>query len=280
MNDPIQASNPFVDLSPPYSVIYADPPWQFNDSCNAGNRGAVHKYDVMDIDAICALPVGDLAAKDCLLAMWWVAAMPEEALAVVKAWGFTLKTMKGFTWHKTTAGGKDAFGMGSYTRANTEDCLFAIRGKRFRADAGVPQLIHAQIGRHSQKPDEARTRLERLCGDVKRVELFARQRAPGWDAFGNQVGPMEPPPVPTVEIPVMPPEGLLESMAARYNHAFGNESGGMSDEQIEEMRRTGNLMGGQYMTSREREVTLFTMSQLHEEVVGRGFYRYPKGDAA
>lgn len=181
-------SNPFSDLTPPYRVIYADPPWQFKDSASAGKRGAAHKYPVMSLQDICRLPVETLADHDCLLAMWWVPAMPEEALAVVEAWGFKVKTMKGFTWHKLTKRGHDHFGMGSYTRANTEDCLFAIRGRRFRADAGIPQLIHAQVREHSQKPWEARRRLERLCGEVRRVELFARERFDGWDAFGNQIG--------------------------------------------------------------------------------------------
>lgn len=277
MSDSPLQPYPFADLSPPYSLIYADCPWQFNDSANAGKRGAVHKYPVMSVEDICALPVGDLAAKDCLLALWWVGAMPEEALAVVKAWGFTLKTMKGFTWHKLTKNGKDAYGMGHYTRANTEDCLFAIRGKRFRADAGVPQLIHAEIGRHSEKPEEARARLERLCGDVKRVELFSRGRYKGWDVWGNDVPDAQPEPIETTTIPVIPPEGLLESMAIRLDHTFG-VSHGMTDEQIEFARNSPDVVEAmearQHMTSQERAARLGQMAQVHKEVVGKGFYRY------
>ena len=113
--------------------------------------------------------------------------MPEEALEVVKAWGFTLKTMKGFTWHKTTKHGKSHFGMGHWTRANTEDCLFAVRGKPKRANADVRQFIEAPRGRHSAKPDEVRERLVRLMGDVPRLEMFAREAIPGWDVWGNEV---------------------------------------------------------------------------------------------
>lgn len=170
-----------------FNLIYADPPWQYRDKANAGRRGACHKYDVMTLSDIMALPVLELAAADCLLALWWVAPMPAEALAVVTAWGFTLKTMKGFTWHKLTKNGHDHFGMGNWTRANSEDCLFAVRGKPQRVDAGVRQMITAPVGRHSEKPAEARQRLERLLGDVPRVELFARATAPGWVSWGNQV---------------------------------------------------------------------------------------------
>lgn len=179
-----------------YELIYADPSWTYRDKCHAGERGAGYKYELMPLDKICALPIKEIAAKDCLLAMWWVPTQPLEALQVVQAWGFTLKTMKGFTWHKLTKNGKDHIGMGNYTRANTEDCLFATRGRPSRVNKGVRQFfediehddyLNERIGRHSEKPAEARTRLELLLGDVERVELFARTKTPGWDVWGNEV---------------------------------------------------------------------------------------------
>ncbi len=178
-----------------YGLIYADPPWTYNDKCHAGERGAGYKYDLMTLEEIKGLRpmIDSLAAPDCLLAMWWVPPQPLEALEVVKAWGFTFKTMKGFTWHKLTKNGRDHFGMGNWTRANTEDCLFAVRGKPKRADAAVRQIITAPKREHSRKPDEARTGLEKLLGDVPRIELFARQSFPGWDAWGNQVPAAEGP---------------------------------------------------------------------------------------
>lgn len=174
-------------MNGPFSIIYADPPWTYRDKASAGKRGASHKYSCMTVSELCALPVSGLAAKDCLLAMWWVPVMPEEALRVVRAWGFELKTMKGFTWHKTTKGGLSHFGMGNWTRANTEDCLFAVRGKPKRVCAGVRQFLQAQRREHSRKPDEARDSLVRLMGDVPRLELFARQATPGWSVWGNEV---------------------------------------------------------------------------------------------
>lgn len=167
-----------------YRIIYADPPWSYRDKGNAGQRGSSHKYTCLTVAEICALPVAEIAAKDCLLAMWWVPPMPREALQVIDAWGFTLKTMKGFTWHKRTKNGLSHFGMGHWTRANSEDCLFAVRGQPRRVNAGVRQIIDAPIGRHSEKPAEARVRLVRLMGNVPRIELFARVQAPGWNAWG------------------------------------------------------------------------------------------------
>lgn len=172
-----------------YQIIYADPPWSYRDKANAGNRGASHKYPVMDLEVICSLPVQKIAADNCLLALWWVPPMPMEALRVVSAWGFTFKTMKGFTWHKTTKHGKSCMGMGHLTRSNAEDCLFATKGKPKRVSAGVRQFIEAERHAHSQKPNEARDRLVQLMGDVPRIELFARSATPGWDAWGDEITP-------------------------------------------------------------------------------------------
>jgi len=169
-----------------YQLIYADPPWQYKDKAVAGKRGAGFKYPVMTLGQLCALPIDEIAADDCLLAMWWVAPMPREALRVVEGWGFTIKTTKGFTWHKLTKTGKDHFGMGNWTRANTEDCLFAVKGKPKRVSASVRQLVHAPTREHSRKPDEVRESLVQLMGDVPRIELFARETFPGWDNWGNE----------------------------------------------------------------------------------------------
>lgn len=170
-----------------YNIIYVDPPWRHRDKANAGKRGACYKYRTMSLYELIVLPVGELAAENCLLVMWVSPGMPAEALALVNAWGFTFKTMKGFTWHKTTKHGKSHFGMGNWTRANSEDCLFAVKGKPKRVDASVRQFVEAQVRRHSQKPDEVRDRIVKLMGDVPRIELFAREIVPGWDAWGDEI---------------------------------------------------------------------------------------------
>lgn len=189
----VDLTNPFSGLGGGYQLVLADPPWSYEDKCHAGERGAEYKYPCLTLDELKRLPVHEICAPDCLLAMWWVAPMPAEEMAVVQAWGFTLKTMKGFTWHKTTVNGKSHFGMGNWTRANTEDCLFAVRGRPRRVSASVRQFLEAPRGEHSAKPPEVRTRLVELMGGVKRIELFARERADGWAAWGNEVPENEPP---------------------------------------------------------------------------------------
>lgn len=141
-----------------YTLIYADPPWTYRDKAADGERGAGFKYPVMNVLDICRLPVWDLAAEDCLLAMWWVPTQPVEALKVVESWGFKLMTMKGFTWHKTNKHkGNSAIGMGHMTRANSEDCLFAVRGKLpARMDASICQHVTAPRLENSRKPDVIR----------------------------------------------------------------------------------------------------------------------------
>ena len=173
-----------------YRLIYADPPWQYKDKCKDGKRGADFKYPTMKVEDICRLPVWDVADDEsCLLAMWWVPTMAEEAIAVAKAWGFRIMTMKGFTWHKVCKNqpAKDAMGMGHLTRANSEDCLFAVRGRLpARIDASIIQMVTAPRMEHSAKPGIVRHKLERLLGDVPRIELFCRGEVEGWHTWGNQ----------------------------------------------------------------------------------------------
>jgi len=173
-----------------YNIIYCDPPWTYQDKANSGNRGAGHKYPLMTLPDLIKLPIPDIAAKQCILAMWWVPPMPQQALALVDAWGFRLVTMKGFTWHKVHGkSGKSCMGMGHLTRGNTEDCLFAVKGKLLpRQNAGIIQHVTAPRGRHSEKPALFRDLLVQMLGDVPRIELFARMDPAGWDVWGNECG--------------------------------------------------------------------------------------------
>lgn len=184
-----------------YKLIYADPPWEYNDKAHAGKRGACYKYNMMAAENICELPIPKIAdPAGCLLAMWWTGPMMREALAVVDAWGFTLKNALGFTWAKTTKHGKYHFGMGNLTRANAECCLFATIGKPVRVSAAVSQLVVAQVREHSRKPDIVQERLVSLIGDVPRIELFARTHTPGWDAWGDEIENGQEPWKPTLRM--------------------------------------------------------------------------------
>lgn len=168
-----------------YKVIYADPPWKYQQKNLQGT--AEKHYPTMSQEELCALPVEQLADKDCVLFMWATFPMLQEALQLIKAWGFQYKTVA-FVWIKQNKKSPTWFyGMGFWTRSNTEICLLAKRGKPKRNSAGVHQLIISPIERHSKKPDEARTKIELLMGDVPRIELFARQKSEGWDVWGNEV---------------------------------------------------------------------------------------------
>jgi N6-adenosine-specific RNA methylase IME4 len=170
-----------------YAVIYTDPPWHFAVRSPKGEgRSASQHYACMPLDAISALPVGELAAYDATLFLWACDPMLPQALRVIEQWGFTYKTI-GFTWMKTNAKSDGYFtGMGYWTRANAEHCLLATRGSPRRQAKDVRRLIVSPRREHSRKPDETRTRIERLV-DGPYIELFARTRAPGWDvAFSDE----------------------------------------------------------------------------------------------
>lgn len=174
-----------------FSVIYADPPWEFKVYSGKGKqRSAERHYDTAGLDDIASLPVEALAAPDCALFLW--AVMPElpGAVDVLRAWGFEYKTV-GFTWAKQNRSGEGWFtGMGYWTRANAEVCLLATRGSPQRLAMDVPQLVVAPVREHSRKPDEVPPRIERLLAGPY-LELFARAERPGWTTWGNEIARRE-----------------------------------------------------------------------------------------
>ena len=175
-----------------YSIVYADPPWRYRNYDYAytsdgrrARRGCAKEYEVQDIGWIRSLPVSEIVAEDAVLFLWVTWPLLVEGISVIGAWGFEYKTV-GFVWVKEN-GGRLFWGMGNWTRSNTEACLIGVRGKIRRVDAGVHSVIKAPVGRHSSKPIEVRDRIVRLMGDLPRIELFARERVEGWDAWGNEL---------------------------------------------------------------------------------------------
>ena len=179
----------FIDITSTekkYNIIYADPPWRYSDSGSAG--AAENHYSTMSIADICALPVKNIAAADCVLFLWTTYPMLQEAMALISAWGFKYKSI-GFQWLKTNKGGKGYFfGLGRWTRGNTEPCLIAVKGRpyKFVQSQSISQLIKHPIMRHSAKPPIVRDKIIELMGDMPRIELFAREAAAGWDCWGNE----------------------------------------------------------------------------------------------
>lgn len=184
----------------PFSAILADPPWQFNSLWGGRpkkvggdypSRAIDSHYPTMTIDDICALPVSDIAADDCVLFMWTCWPVLQKSFRVLEAWGFTYKTCA-FSWMKADpyrlfADEKTPFaGLGYWTRANTEPCLLATRGSPKRIAKDVRQGIIAPRREHSRKPDCVHERIERLV-DGPYLEIFARSSRPGWTVWGNEV---------------------------------------------------------------------------------------------
>ncbi len=177
---------PFPDKK--YQIIYADPPWCYkNYEDNTASRWVGNQYSIMNVEDICTLPIGDITNKDCALFLWTTPPTIQDAFKVIESWGFVYKT-KAFCWVKRNKKADSFFwGMGYWTRSNTEDCILAVKGRPKRVSAGVHQVVYSPIREHSRKPDEVRDRIVELCGDVPRIELFARERTRGWDSWGDGV---------------------------------------------------------------------------------------------
>jgi N6-adenosine-specific RNA methylase IME4 len=160
-------------------------------------------YATLSLAEIRELPVGDIAARDCVLFLWAVDPMLPEAIEVGRGWGFKFKT-PAFYWAKTrrvtstranlhTEPEHQLFpiGTGYWTRANPELCLLFTRGHPKRVSANVRKLIISPRREHSRKPDEQYERIEALVGGPY-AELFARTQRPGWDSWGLEVGKFSP----------------------------------------------------------------------------------------
>lgn len=189
-----------------FGAILADPPWRFEvwsgetavkkrnntPERHGTNVNASVHYQTMAADELRALPIQDLAANDCALFMWATWPTLLDAIELIEAWGFKYKTCA-FDWMKAHTGqiemfradGDPLMGMGYWTRANSEPCLLATRGKPKRLAADVRQGIIEPRREHSRKPDCVHDRIQRLVSGPY-LELFARQSRPGWTTWGNQ----------------------------------------------------------------------------------------------
>ena len=173
-----------------YKVIYADPPWHFQNWNNAKAQTNPEKhYPTMSMKEIEELPMESIADKDCALFMWCTDPLLHKQIPIVEKWGFQYKTIA-FHWVKTNRNKIKNYylkGPGYWTRANPEICILATRGKPKRLDGNVDRLVVAQRREHSRKPDRVRADIVKLMGDVPRIELFARAKFDGWDVWGNEV---------------------------------------------------------------------------------------------
>lgn len=171
-----------------YNVIYADPPWKYKTWTEGGGTAEKH-YPTMKLDDIIKMKntIDKISDKNCILFLWVTFPCLLEGLKVMKEWGFTYKTC-GFNWVKRNKKSNTFFfGMGYWTRANSELCLIGTKGTIKRKSNKVFQIIDTPIEEHSKKPDIVRDRIVELVGDIPRIELFARQTANNWDCWGNEI---------------------------------------------------------------------------------------------
>jgi N6-adenosine-specific RNA methylase IME4 len=171
-----------------YQIIYADPPWSYNDKMSGHSFSLGPKYETQSKQWISQLPVNEISEKDCCLFLWVTSPLFDEGIKVLEDWGFTYKTVA-FVWSKYTKNGKLIHNLGRWTMGNVECCLLGVKGKpnSWRIDKSIKQIVQAERTRHSQKPQAVRDRIVRLLGDRPRIELFARQKTEGWDVWGNEV---------------------------------------------------------------------------------------------
>lgn len=175
------ASGPFSDLEGKFDLVLADPPWKFaSNSAAKPGRNAIGHYECMTLDDICSLPVRSIVERDALLILWVTAPFAELAFRVVKAWGFAYKSQLVWT--------KDRIGTGFWARNRHEPIYIARRG-RFPCPRPAPfsdSIISGQQREHSRKPDALHAQIEAAFPEARKLELFAREARPGWQAWGNE----------------------------------------------------------------------------------------------
>src|SRR3990167_8619167 len=157
-----------------YQIIYADPPWNYADQgCQgtmANHYRGISSKDLQDLGG----GIKKISDENCILFMWATYPMLKDALWLIEEWGFKYKSIA-FQWIKLNKNNKKPFyGLGRWTRGNSECCLLATKGKPKRKSASVFQLIQTPRKKHSEKPAEVRDKILQLMGNLPRIELFAR----------------------------------------------------------------------------------------------------------
>lgn len=186
---------PLSDITQRFGTILIDPPWRFSN--RTGKVGPEHKrlyrYKTMSFEEIAQLPIGELALPRSHLYLWCPNALLLEALTIMKRWNFTYKT--NIVWYKVRKdGGPDGRGVGFYFRNVTELLLFGVKGKLRTLKPGRTQvnILITRKREHSRKPEEVYDLIER-CSPDPYLELFARERVPRWEQWGDEVDTYQQP---------------------------------------------------------------------------------------
>lgn len=173
-----------------YQIIYADPPWDYKGNKQHAGKGsgdsggAENHYPTMTLKQLKKLKVDELADDNCILFMWSSSPHLDQAIELMKSWGFKYITI-GFVWDK------QRLNPSFYTMSQCEICLIGKKGKipQPRGLRNVQQFVSELRGKHSEKPNEVRLRIEQMFPYQKKIELFARVKHDTWDCWGNEVEP-------------------------------------------------------------------------------------------
>ena len=170
-----------------YDIIYADPPWKYNNNLIHRNgewvNNADNHYPTLTTKDLMSLPVKDIASPDCLLFMWATGPMANDAFKLGEAWGFKWATVA-FVWDK-----QKRMNAGYYTVPQCEFVFVFKRGRipKPRGARNIQQFVSEPRKEHSVKPEEVRDRINLLFPEQSKIELFARRKSDGWDVWGNEV---------------------------------------------------------------------------------------------
>ena len=168
-----------------FEIVYADPPWDYKGqlqhagSGSGDTGGAARHYPTVTLEALATLDVPRIRAENSLLFMWSSSPHLDQAIALGKRWGFAWATVA-FVWDKQRVN------PGFYTMSQCELCLVFKHGRipAPRGARNVRQLVSEKRSGHSCKPEEVRRRIDAMFPHVRKIELFARDRAAGWTAWG------------------------------------------------------------------------------------------------
>ncbi len=167
-----------------YRVLYADPPWEYNDECNDGavqSGGSKGHYPTMTLSELCLLPIHDISDDNSVLFLWATSPMLPEALQVAKSWGFTYKSS--FIWDKVK------HNMGHYNSVRHELLLICTKGSCLPDSKELIDSVQSiERTKHSVKPEEFRIIIDKLYPNGNRIEFFARRKVNGWETWGDEIG--------------------------------------------------------------------------------------------
>lgn len=170
-------------------ILLSDPPWEYNRNWDNNPKNGGLPYSSMSQSDLFSLRsyLDQIMDTNSICLLWATFPKLKEAIDVLESWGFRYITVP-FTWLKKTKDGKIYSGLGCHTNSNQEIVLLGKRGTGCKRLAkNVKQVIEAPRGSHSSKPTELHNRIVKLYGDLPRLELFARNKAPGWHCMGNEI---------------------------------------------------------------------------------------------